>query len=123
MKNFEIGNIVGIDISIVLRNSPWLRRKVLSDIPQYMKGTIKRVATNGTIGVEFDTPIMQESISPLGYKGPGNLHGEGRQNYSMYVAPESLLNLELQDLVDDLVDDIVEFHHIDVSDDDCIICC
>jgi len=119
MKNFEIGNVVGIDISIVLRNSPWLRRKVLSNIPQYMKGTIKRVAGNGAIGVEFDTPIMEESIIEFGYKGPANLHGAGRQNYSVYVAPESLVKLELQDLVDD----IAEFHHIDVSDNDCAICC
>lgn len=88
----NIGDRVTVCMRTALWNAPWLKdRLVKPGIPVELKGTVKRIASNGKIGVQFDKQILTDMEFEV-VKGPYNLHGAGRSNYSLYVVPEAIID-------------------------------
>jgi hypothetical protein len=89
----NIGDRVTVCMRTALMNAPWLKgRLVKPGIPVELTGTVKRIASNGKIGVQFDKQILTDMELAGAVRGAYNLHGAGRSNYSLYVVPEAIID-------------------------------
>ena len=60
-------------------------------ITRTMVGTVRRIANNGAIGIEFDDPVVKSSAwrgLSINEQGAWSLHGKGNVGYCIYVKPQ-----------------------------------
>lgn len=93
MEKIRIGDEVFVNLPVAVDDAPWLKENLSPTLATY-KGTVRRIASNGKIGVEFNIPMLKKVdesyILHPEYVGPSNLHGKGRLGYSLYVSPEAV---------------------------------
>lgn len=91
MKNIEIGDRVTVSMTHLMTTHRWLRDYIHFSVSRKEVGTVKRIAGNGKIGIQFDSRIFRENVDHQLNDNVYSLHGMGKVGFSLYV-PEQFIH-------------------------------
>ena len=89
----EIGTRVKVDLRSVSSRNEYLSKRLMhGEIVPFITGYVKRIASNGALGVEFDirvTNAPREGATDSIY----NLHGHGRAGHCLYFKSDDVIEV------------------------------
>jgi len=88
------GTRVRVDLRDASGKNEYLSKRLMhGEIVPFITGYVKRIASNGALGIEFDirvTKLVGEDIPTLP-RNVYNLHGTGRMGYCLYFKPDDVI--------------------------------